>query len=110
MGTAALRMGSQTSVALTNLDDQTAQIELDQGTLELSVRSLNPGEILEVDTPNFAYTVERPGAYRFEVLTDQDTSVSRCGAAMGKRLARGNPVRVRAGSRSVSARDNRFPM
>jgi len=97
MGTAALRMGSQTSVALTNLDDQTAQIELDQGTLELSVRSLNPGEILEVDTPNFAYTVERPGAYRFEVLTDQDTSVITVRRGDGEATGEGNPVRVRGG-------------
>ena len=57
IGSAALRLGSETSVTLTNLNDNTAQIELDQGTLNLSVRYLNEGEIVEVDTPNFAYTV-----------------------------------------------------
>jgi hypothetical protein len=97
MGTAALRMGSQTSVAVTNLDDQTAQIELDQGTLELSVRVLNPGEIVEVDTPNFAYTVERPGEYRFEVLPDQDTSWITVRRGEGEATGEGNAVRVRGG-------------
>ena len=74
MASAALRMGSETSLTLTNLNDNTAQIELDQGTLNLSVRYLNEGEIVEVDTPNFAYTVTRPGEYRFDVMPDEDQS------------------------------------
>jgi hypothetical protein len=80
MASAALRMGSETSITLTNLDDNIAQIELDQGTLNLSVRYLDEGEIVEVDTPNFAYTVTRSGEYRFA-----------------------------AASASASARDNHFP-
>ena len=39
MASAALRLGSETSLTLTNLNDNTAQIELDQGTLSLSVRT-----------------------------------------------------------------------
>ncbi len=74
IASAALRLGSETSVTLTNLDDSTAQIELDQGTLSLSVRYLNPGDIVEVDTPNFAYTVFKPGEYRFAVKPDEDRS------------------------------------
>src|SRR6266702_3357502 len=72
MGSAALRLGSETSVTLSNLDDNTAQIELDQGALNLSVRYLNAGEIIEVDTPNFAYTVTKPGDYRFDVVPGAD--------------------------------------
>jgi hypothetical protein len=74
IGSAALRMGGETSLTLTNLNDNTAQVELDQGTLRLSVRYLNPGDIVEVDTPNFAYTVFKPGEYRFEVQPDADQS------------------------------------
>ncbi len=75
IASAALRMGSETSLTITNLNDNTAQIELDQGTLSLFVRYLNPGDIVEVDTPNFAYTVFKPGEYRFEVRPDADQSV-----------------------------------
>jgi hypothetical protein len=74
IATAVLRLSSETSVTLTNLDDNTLQVELDQGTLSLSVRHLNDGEIVEVDTPNYAYTVNTPGEYRFDVRPDQDQS------------------------------------
>jgi hypothetical protein len=97
MASAALRMGSETSVTLTNLDDNTAQIELDQGTLSLAVRYLNPGEIVEVDTPNFAYTVFKPGQYRFEVLPNQDTSWITVRHGDGEATGQGNAVRVHGG-------------
>jgi hypothetical protein len=74
MASTVLRMGGETSVTLTNLNDQTTQIELDQGTLELTVRTLDPDEVIEVDTPNFAYSVHMRGRYRFDVLPDQDQS------------------------------------
>jgi hypothetical protein len=99
MASAALRMGSETSVTITNLDDNTAQIELDQGTLNLSVRYLNPGEIVEVDTPNFAYTVTQPGEYRFDVMPDEDQSWIVVRRGDGAATGQGNAVRVRSGQR-----------
>jgi len=72
MASTVLRMGGETSITLTNLNDQTTQIEVDQGTLELTVRTLDPDEVIEVDTPNFAYSVHMRGRYRFDVLPDQD--------------------------------------
>jgi hypothetical protein len=96
MASAVLRMGSETSVTLTNLDDNTAQIELDQGTLNLAVRYLNPGDIVEVDTPNFAYTVFKPGEYRFEVLPNQDTSWITVRRGDGEATGQGDAVRVHA--------------
>ena len=97
LASAALRMGSETSVTLTNLDDNTAQIELDQGTLNLAVRYLNPGEIVEVDTPNFAYTVFKPGEYRFQVLPDQDTSWITVRRGDGEATGQGNALRIHTG-------------
>lgn len=101
MASAALRMGSETSVSLTNLDDGTAQIELDQGTLSLSVRYLNEGDIVEVDTPNFAYTVTAPGEYRFDVIPEQDQSWITVRHGDGEASGDGeNPaVRVHGGER-----------
>jgi hypothetical protein len=97
LASAALRLGSETSVTVTNLDDNTAQIELDQGILNLSVRYLNPGEIVEVDTPNFAYTVARPGDYRFDVLPNEDQSWITVRHGDGEATGQGNAVRVRSG-------------
>jgi len=97
MASAALRLGSETSVTITNLDDNTAQIELDQGTLNLSVRYLNQGEIIEVDTPNFAYTIETPGEYRFDVIPQEDQSWVTVRRGDGEATGEGNAVRVREG-------------
>jgi hypothetical protein len=72
IASAALRLGSATSLTVTNLNDNTAQFELDQGTLNLSVRTLGDGEVVEVDTPNVAFTVMEPGEYRFDVRPEDD--------------------------------------
>ena len=72
LGTAAIRMNSETSLTLTNVADQSVQLQVDQGTLSLTVFRLFPGEIYEVDTPNFAFTIMKPGEYRFDVMHDAD--------------------------------------
>jgi uncharacterized protein DUF6600 len=71
IGTAAIRVGDETSIAFTNLSDNVAQVELDQGTLSLFVRYLGRGELIEIDTPNIAFTADRPGEYRIDVNPDE---------------------------------------
>src|SRR5512146_471490 len=51
LGTSAIRMDDQTSLTLNNVTDNTVQVELYQGTLNLRVAHLYDGEIYEVDTP-----------------------------------------------------------
>ena len=60
-------LGAYTSVSVSNLDDRIAQFQLQQGTLDFRVRRMSTGNIVEVDTPNLAFTVTRPGRYRVEV-------------------------------------------
>src|SRR6185437_7219600 len=60
-------LGEQTSVTVSNLDDRIVQLQLQQGTLDFHVRQLPSGNIVEVDTPNLAFSVTRPGRYRIEV-------------------------------------------
>ena len=54
--------GAATSVAVTNIDDRTAQFQLQQGVLDLRVRQMDPGAIVEIDTPNLAFQVTRRAA------------------------------------------------
>ena len=68
VGDGFIRMSSETSVTLTNVSDSTVQVELDQGTLEVTVKHLEKGEIYEIDTPNYAFTVMKTGVYRFDVF------------------------------------------
>jgi hypothetical protein len=72
IGSAALRIGNQSALSVVNLGDNIAQFELDQGTLSLWVRFLDRGETVEIDTPNIAFTVTRPGEYRIDVSPDDD--------------------------------------
>lgn len=64
----AFRLGSRTSFQFLNLDDQTAQVKLSEGTLNIHVRRLEG--TLEVDTPNTAYTIQAPGDYRVDTNPD----------------------------------------
>jgi hypothetical protein len=70
LGGAMIRMNSGTSVSILNLDDRIAQLQLTQGTLNVRVRRLEPGQVFEVDTPNLAFTLRQPGEYRITVDPD----------------------------------------
>lgn len=74
LGTAVMRMNSETSLGLTNLTDNTVQVAVYQGTLNLRIKSLFRGEIYEVDTPNIAFTITKSGDYRFDVDANNDTT------------------------------------
>ena len=67
---AALRLDGDSDVGFLQLDDQLAQLELTQGTLNLTVRQLDDGQSYEIDTPNVALVVDHPGNYRVDVDRD----------------------------------------
>ena len=70
VGSTALRLDSNTAFEFLNLDDQTTQIQLSQGTLTVRVRNLAQYQNLEIDTPNMAFTALRPGEYRIDADPD----------------------------------------
>jgi hypothetical protein len=70
VGSTALRLGAESSLSFLRLDDDTAQMKLTQGTLNLHVRALSSGQVYEVDTPNLAFSVQSPGTYRIDVTPD----------------------------------------
>ena len=97
VGDGFLRMNSETSVTLTNVTDNNVQIELDQGTLEVTVKHLEKGEIYEVDTPNYAFTVMKSGVYRFDVYPNEDQSWVTVRSGYGEATGKGAAVRVNSG-------------
>jgi hypothetical protein len=64
----ALRIGSQTAFEFMNLDDRFTQVRLSEGTLNVRVYRLN--EVIEIDTPNLAFAITRPGEYRIDTNPD----------------------------------------
>jgi len=70
VGSLAIRMNSETSLTFLDLDDRTTQLRLSMGSVILRVRHLDDGDLLEVDSPNVAFTIQRTGEYRIDVNED----------------------------------------
>jgi hypothetical protein len=83
LGQAAIRAAGGTSLSLLNLDDRVVQLQLNEGTLNVRVRRLDRGQTFEIDTPNLAYSIRRPGNYRIQVDANGDatTVLARVGMA-----------------------------
>jgi hypothetical protein len=75
LGSAAIRLSSNTGFSFLNLDDRTAQIRVTEGTVNVRVRRLENDEIFEIDTPNLALSILRPGNYKIDVNEAGDTTV-----------------------------------
>ena len=67
MGNSSLCIGDNTSVTILNLDDKTVQLQLQQGSVNLFVKTLKENQNIEIDTPNLAFLVSVPGYYRLDV-------------------------------------------
>ena len=76
VGSMAVRLASSTDFELLNLDDQTMQVRLSTGSLNVRIRHLDPDEVVEIDTPNSSLTLARAGSYRIDVQETGDTSLT----------------------------------
>jgi hypothetical protein len=96
VGSGIVRIGSESSLTITNITENFVQLQLHQGALILHVRRLNDGEKYEVDTPNQAFTALEPGDYRFDVDSDGDKTVITVWRGEGESTGDGPAVRVHA--------------
>jgi hypothetical protein len=87
IGEAVIRLGSNTGFAFLNLDDRSAQMQLSTGTLIVRVREMQTGQTYEIDAPNVAISLQKPGEYRAEVNERGDLTVIR--VSQGAVLAAG---------------------
>jgi hypothetical protein len=95
VGTGLIRIGSESSLTLTNVSDNSVQLSLHQGAMNLHVRHLYRGEIYEVDTPNQAFTILKTGDYRFDVDPNADTTLVTVWRGEGESTGQGPSVRVK---------------
>ena len=106
LGGALMRINAETSMTLTNVSDQTVQVELDQGTLNVRVRRLYDGEIYEVDTPNVAFTITKSGEYRFDVDPDGKVTFVTVWKGEGEATGEGLAVTIRRGEQAKFTNGN----
>jgi hypothetical protein len=77
-GSTSIRIDSETSLTVLELDDRITQLKLSQGSVIVRVRHIDDEDQFEIDTPNLAFQVQRTGEYRIDVSADgneTDTTV-----------------------------------
>lgn len=98
LGSLAFRLNGRTNFTFVNLTDSLAQVQVSSGSLNIRVRRLADQESVEIDTPQAAFTLLRPGEYRIDVNEQGDATVA---------TVRGGDAEVAAGGQlfPVHARD-----
>ena len=94
IGSTSIRLDAHTALAFLNLDDRMTQLRLSDGTVNITIRNLAEDEAYEVDTPNGAVTLLRPGRYRIDADPDRQTTA----------------VTVRGGEAEVTSGGQAFPV
>jgi len=101
LGSAVIRLAPLTGFSFLNLDDDTVQIQLTSGTINVTVRRLGDNEDFEVDTPNQAFNVFQPGHYRVEASADGTYTVISVRAGDGAATGNGQTFSLRGGQRGT---------
>jgi hypothetical protein len=91
-----MRISGNTGFSFLNLTDDTTQVQLTEGTLRVRVKRLDENETFEIDTPNLAFSVLRPGIYELNVNQSGDTTVVQVRAGEGEVTGGGTAYAVHA--------------
>lgn len=93
----SIRLSNSSELAFVNLGNEVTQIQLMTGTLILRVWRLDDNESYEVDTPNLAFSVLRPGLYRVSVDGSGSTTSIIARGGQGEVTGGGSAYTVRSG-------------
>jgi hypothetical protein len=97
----ALRVSGGTAISFINLADEVTQVQLSSGTLILRVRRLDDQETYEIDTPNLAFSVLRPGLYRLTVDPSGNSTAIAVHSGQGEVTGAGVAYPVYAGENDL---------
>jgi hypothetical protein len=101
LGSAVIRLNANTGFSFLNLDDNTVQIQLTSGTINVRVRRLDRNDVFEIDTPNLAFSIYQPGSYRVEASEDGTYSVVSLREGEGEATGNGQTYTLHAGQRGT---------
>ena len=74
---AFVRAWGDSQLGLVNHEPDFLQIKVTAGHVALDLRNVDPGRTVEIDTPQAAFTIERPGYYRVDVTQTGSSFVTR---------------------------------
>lgn len=100
IGSTSLRISAQTGLSFLNLNDRTVQIQLAQGSLEVTLRQLDNDDAYEVDTPNIALSILQPGRYRIDVDPEGQTTAVSVLDGQGQVTGGGSSYNLNSGQRA----------
>ena len=98
-GQASIHLSSMTALSFLNLDEQTTQMRLAEGTINFRVRELREGDVYEVDTPNVAFNLTQAGAFRIDVNENGDGTRITAIRGEGQVTANGQTYTIHSGER-----------
>src|ERR1700722_438110 len=98
-GQASIHLSSMTALSFLNMDDQTTQMRLAEGTIYVRVRELREGDVYEIDAPNLAFNVTEAGAFRIDVNENGDGTRVTAIRGEGEVAANGQTYTIHAGER-----------
>src|SRR2546427_4735962 len=96
LGSTAIRLARYTAVGFLELDDHTSQLRLSQGSVQVRLRNLEEDDSFEIDTPNGAISLLRPGSYVLDVDSTGDTTIVTLRRGEAEVTAAGSAFSVRA--------------
>jgi len=91
-----IRLFHSTGFSFLNLNDNITQVRLSEGTILVRVRHLDDNETYEIDTPNLAFSINRPGTYRVNVDEGGDATSIRVRDGEGQVTGGGASYSVRS--------------
>jgi hypothetical protein len=101
LGSAVIRLSENTGVSFLNLDDNTVQLQLSSGAINVRVRRLDQNDDFEIDTPNLAFTVSQPGSYRLNANDDGTYTVIGLRDGGGQATGNGQTYTLHAGQQGT---------
>jgi hypothetical protein len=75
VGSSAIRMDNSTELDVLKMDGTTTQLQLDQGTINYDLVSLDPGQSVEIETPHGAVSLVQPGTYHIDAGDDTNPTL-----------------------------------
>ena len=100
VGSTAIRLGQSTGATLLEVSDRVVQVRVAQGSVILNARHVDDDDIVEVDTPNLAFSVLAPGEYRIDVNPDGTATSTAVWRGQGQVNGGGRAYTVVAGQQA----------
>ena len=98
LGSATINLAPNTGFSFLNLDDRTIQMEVTAGAINIRVWDLDRDNVVEIDTPNQAFTVQERGRYRVQTSENGDFTVVTIRRGAGESSGNGQSYTLHEGT------------